>query len=285
VQNKEILEQAKIPVFEWTGRLVRSVSLVCDYATYVAKKNLSKTGEESPIRSRGQQNVQQAQKIFSQARAQGRSYILEHEVKQILADFGVDTTLGIVCETAQQATDAANEIGYPVVMKMVSNEVVHKSDIGGVAVGLEDQEVVEQTFRSMESIFTKTWPIEKLTGISVQEMVSGEEVIIGAVRDPQFGQLLMVGLGGVLVEVVKDVAYRLAPISEDEALEMLMELKGHKLLQGYRGSPGVNMPSLCKTIAGVSTVLSELPEISEMDLNPIFANQDRVVVADARVFI
>ena len=210
---------------------------------------------------------------------------MEYEVKRILADFGVDITQEIICETAQQATDAAKRIGYPVVMKMVSNEVIHKSDIGGVAVGLQDQESVEQTFRSMEAIFKKTWAIEKLTGISVQEMVSGEEVIIGAVKDPQFGQMLMVGMGGVFVEVFRDVAYRLAPISDDEALEMLMELKGRKLLQGYRGSQGVNMPSLCKTIAGVSNVLYELPEVSEMDLNPVFANQDRVVVADARILI
>ena len=285
VQNKEILEQARIPVFEWTGRLVRSASLVCDYAAYVAKKNISGTGGESLMTLPAQQKVQQAQQIFTQAREQGRSYILEYEVKRILADFGVDITKEIICETAQQAMDAANKIGYPVVMKMVSNEVVHKSDIGGVAVGLKDQEIVKQTFDSMESIFTKTWPIEKLTGISVQEMVSGEEVIIGAVKDPQFGQMLMVGMGGVFVEIFKDVAYRLAPISEDEALEMLMELKGYKLLQGYRGSEGVNMPSMCKTIAGVSNVLNELPEINEMDLNPIFANQDRVVVADARIFI
>ncbi len=197
----------------------------------------------------------------------------------------MDATQEIICETAQQATDAAKKIGYPVVMKIVSNEVVHKSDIGGVAVGLKDQEAVEQTFHSMESKFTKTWPIEKLTGISVQEMVSGVEVIVGAVKDPQFGQMLMVGMGGVFVEVFEDVAYRLAPIGEDEALEMLMELKGRKLLQGYRGSQGIDMPSLCKTIAGVSNVLNELPEIREMDLNPIFANPNRVVVADARIFI
>ena len=135
-----------------------------------------------------QQKVQQAQQIFAQAREQGRSYILEYEVKRILADFGVDITKEIICETAQQAMDAANKIGYPVVMKIVSNEVVHKSDIGGVAVGLKDQEIVKQTFDSMESIFTKTWSIEKLTGISVQEMVSGEEVIIGAVNDPSLGR-------------------------------------------------------------------------------------------------
>jgi acetyltransferase len=284
-RNKEILEQAKIPVFESTGRLVRSASLVCDYATYVEKRNKSGTGKESLTTLPSGEKAQQAEQIFAQAREQDRRYILEYEVKRILADFGVDTTREIICETAQQATDAAKEIGYPVVMKMVSDAVVHKSDIGGVAVGLKDQAAVEQTFHSMQSIFKKNWPIEKLTGISLQEMVSGEEVIIGAVKDPQFGQMLMVGMGGVFVEVFEDVAYRLAPVSEDEALEMLMQLKGHKLLQGYRGSQGVDMPSLCKTIARVSNVLTQLPEITEMDLNPIFANQDRVVVADARMFI
>ena len=170
-------------------------------------------------------------------------------------------------------------------MKMVSDEVVHKSDIGGVAVGLEDEETVRRTFHAMESGFKESWPIEKLQGLSVQEMVSGEEVIIGGIQDPQFGQMLMVGMGGVFVEVFQDVAYRLAPISEAEALEMLMELEGHELLTGYRGSQGVNMPALCKTIVGVSNVLNDLPEIREMDLNPVFANQDRVVVADARIFI
>ena len=282
VRNKEILEQAKIPVFDSTGRLVRSASLVCDYAAYVTQESMSGTAEGSVMPLPGQQKAQQ---IFAKAREQGRSYILEYEVKRILADSGVDITREIICETAEQATDAANKIGYPVVMKIVSDEVVHKSDIGGVAVDVKDQAAVEQTFNSMQSIFTKTWPIEKLTGISVQEMASGEEVIIGAVKDPQFGQMLMVGMGGVFVEVFEDVAYRLAPINEDEALQMLMELKGYKLLQGYRGSQGVNLPALCKTIAGVSNILNGLPEIREMDLNPIFANQDRVVVADARVFI
>ena len=223
--------------------------------------------------------------ILSTARKENRSYVLEHEVKEMLKEYNLDVTKEKVCKNVDEAIEAANAIGYPLVLKVVSPDVVHKSDSGGVKVGIKGDDELKKSFDEMLASYNAQFPPETLKGISVQEMVSGEEVIIGAVKDPQFGHMLMVGIGGVFVEVFKDVAYRLAPVDKQEAKEMLSELKGYKLLTGYRGKQPVNIEKLCQALVDVSRALDELPEIKEMDLNPILVNDKRAVVADGRIFI
>ncbi len=224
-------------------------------------------------------------KILSVAKEEKRSYVLEHEVKEMLKEYNLDVTKEKVCKNVEEALGAAKTVGYPLVLKVVSPDVVHKSDSGGVKVGIKDDDALKEAFAEMLTAYNSQFPPESLKGISVQEMVQGEEVIIGAVNDPQFGQMLMVGMGGVFVEIFKDVAYRLAPIDKREAEEMLKELKGYKLLTGYRGKAPVNIEALCQALVDVSRALSELPEIKEMDLNPILVSDKRAVVADGRIFI
>jgi acyl-CoA synthetase (NDP forming) len=230
-------------------------------------------------------NIEKVKGILAQAKEENRAYVLEHEVKEMLAEYDLDVTREQLCKTIDEAIEAANTIGYPVVLKIVSPDVVHKSDSGGVAVGIADDDALRKAYGKMISTYNAQFSAETLKGISVQEMVSGEEVIIGAVKDPQFGHMLMVGIGGVFVEVFKDVAYRLAPIDAREAEEMLKELKGYKMLTGYRGKDPVNIEKLCQSLVNVSRALEALPEIKEMDLNPIFVSDKRAVVADGRIFI
>ncbi|MBI5374007.1 MAG: acetate--CoA ligase family protein [Candidatus Schekmanbacteria bacterium] len=228
---------------------------------------------------------ERARRIFSTAREEKRSYVLEYEVKEILKGYDIDVTKEVVCKTVDEAVQVAKNIGFPIVLKIVSTEVVHKSDSGGVKLGIKSEEELKAEFDKMLALYSGKFSAEALKGISVQEMVSGEEVIIGVLKDSQFGHMMMVGMGGVFVEVFKDVAYRLAPITEAEAMEMLKELKGFRLLDGYRGRKPANVKSLCETLSRVSTALEELPEIKEMDLNPVFVNDKRAVIADGRIFI
>ncbi|RMF94918.1 MAG: acetyl-CoA synthetase [Candidatus Schekmanbacteria bacterium] len=228
---------------------------------------------------------EKAKRIFSGAREENRSYVLEYEVKEILKGYEIDVTKEVICKTTDEALQAASSIGYPLVLKIVSTEVVHKSDSGGVKVGIKNENELKDEFNKMLNRYNEKYSSKGLKGISVQEMVSGEEVIIGVLNDKQFGHMMMVGMGGIFVEIFKDVAYRLAPIEEDEAMEMLKELKAYKLLTGYRGRKPANVEALCKTISKISKALDEIPEVKEMDLNPVFVNDQRAVVADGRIFI
>ena len=230
-------------------------------------------------------SADKVRKIFQIAKDEKRSYVLENEVKDMLKEYNVDVTKEKVCKTVEEALAFTKEIGYPIVLKIVSPDVVHKSDSGGVKVGIKDDDDLKKEFQLMLDNYHKQFQAESLKGISVQEMVAGQEVIIGAVKDAQFGHMLMVGTGGVFVEIFKDVSYRLAPIDKSEAADMLKELKGYKLLTGFRGSKPVNIDALCESIANVSKALSELPEIKEMDLNPILVSDKRAVVVDGRIFI
>ncbi len=226
-----------------------------------------------------------AKKILQKAKDENRSYVLENEVKELLTGYNLDVTKEKVCRHVDEAIGFAKTIGYPLVLKIVSPDVIHKSDSGGVKIGIKDDNELKKEFEQMLSTYHAQFSPESLKGISVQEMVGGQEVIIGAVKDPQFGHMMMVGSGGVFVEVFKDVAYRLSPIDKQEAEDMLKELKGYKLLTGYRGSPPVNVDALCESIVNVSLTLSDFPEIKEMDLNPILVNDKRAVVVDGRIFI
>lgn len=218
-------------------------------------------------------------------RAAGRTYVLEPEVKAILGSYGIDITREMLCSTVLEAQEAASKIGYPVVMKLVSADLVHKSDIGGVSLGIGDPSHLQHAYADMVGAFSRALPHSPPARISVQETVSGQEMIIGAVADEQFGPLMMVGTGGVSVELFKDVTYRLAPLEHREARRAVDELKGAPLLGGYRGRPGANIECFCDTIVRVSLLVAEQPAIKELDLNPVFVGPKRVVVADARAFV
>ncbi len=219
--------------------------------------------------------------IASKAISEGRTYLLEHESKKILIEYGINTTRAFLARKADEAVEIAREIGYPVVMKVLSPMIIHKSDVGGVKLNLENDEAVRSAYKEIESKFKD----KGMIGVSVQKMAKpGIEVIVGVTRDETFGHVLMFGLGGVFVEVFKDVSFRAIPISEDDAEEMIREIKGYSLLKGYRNY-SADLQAIKDILLRVSKIVSENPIIKEMDLNPVFVYPEGYVVVDARIIL
>jgi acetyl-CoA synthetase (ADP-forming) len=171
-------------------------------------------------------------------------------------------------------------------MKIVSPDVIHKFDVGGVMVNLKTSKEVEGAFKKILDNVKKHMPKAKILGITVQEMApESTEVIVGAIKDPQFGQTLMFGLGGIFVEILKDVTFRIAPVSEQEAQEMITEVKAYPLLQGYRGTPPADTDAIKKILLATSKLVMEHPEIKELDLNPVMVYEKGAKTVDARIIL
>jgi acyl-CoA synthetase (NDP forming) len=224
---------------------------------------------------------EQIEDIFVRVRKEGRAFLMEHESKAALEGIGIRTTGSKVARSEQEAVDIFRTLGGPAVLKVLSPEVIHKSDLGGVRLNLETEEEVRRAYREMTASFVDSG----MAGVSVQEMAQqGIEVIIGVAQDPTFGPVLMFGLGGVFVEVLKDVSFRSIPLSEQDALEMIRDVRGSKLLEGYRGH-SADIPGLQRLLLQISQMVVDYPEISEMDLNPVFLYPHGYMVADARIIL
>ena len=227
-----------------------------------------------------------ADKIIEKARKEGRTMLTEIEAKQLLKSAGISVVDTRLATSKEQAVTIAKEIGLPVVMKIASADVVHKSDAGGVKLGLKTAVQVGKAYDDIMKSIKAAFPNAKIEGVSVQTMARpGVEVIIGMSKDAQFGPVLMFGLGGVLVEILKDVAFRIVPLVKRDAKEMIREIKGFPLLQGYRGSDPVDVDNLESMLLKVSEFVDKTPAIKELDLNPIFAYKDGAVAVDARVIL
>ncbi|MEM2943635.1 MAG: acetate--CoA ligase family protein [Methanomassiliicoccales archaeon] len=227
----------------------------------------------------------EAARLIRNVLDEGRTILLEHEAKAVLESYGIPSTKEILCKNVEEAIQAAELIGYPVVMKIVSPQIVHKTEFGGVKLNIRSTEDVKSSFEDMISRIKRTLGNFDFRGVLISETSRGHELIVGSMKDPQFGQMIMLGTGGVNVEVFKDVSYRLAPVDEIDALEMLSELKGKRLLDGYRGMEKANIDAIVSMLINVSHILVDFSEIYEMDLNPVFANSKGVVVADARIIL
>ncbi len=226
------------------------------------------------------------EEIVDAARREGRILLTEVEAKQVLKEAGVNVVDSLLAKSKDDAQRIADELGYPVVLKIVSPDIVHKSDIGGVKLGLADRDAVAAAYEEVISAAKKASPEANVHGVSVQPMAKGGlEIIVGMTKDPQFGPVLMFGLGGVLVEVLKDVAFRIVPLTRRDATQMIHEIKGYPLLEGYRGQEPANVPMIEDTILKVSGFVEQHPEIKELDLNPIFAYKDGLTAVDARVVL
>ena len=224
--------------------------------------------------------------IIASVRASGRTVLGEIESKRILHSLGLPVAMPEVAATGDAAAAAATRIGYPVVLKVLSPAAVHKSDVGGVALNLGSEAEVRAAFGSIRRNLADRSPGARFDGVAVQEMARpGLELIAGITRDERFGPMVMVGLGGVLVEVMKDTALRLAPIGGREAFEMLSELRGAAILRGIRGRPGVDIARIVAMLEKISGFAAMHPEIAEMDLNPVAAYEDDLKVLDARIVL
>jgi acyl-CoA synthetase (NDP forming) len=220
------------------------------------------------------------------ARADGRTLLTEVESKQLLHDAGIRVTQARLVTSADEAVAAAEEIGYPAVLKVVSGDIAHKSDVGGVELGLSNGDDVRAAYERIMAAVKAAAPKANVDGVSVQQMADpGTEVIIGTTTDPQFGPVLAFGLGGIMVEVLKDVAFRIVPLEPRDAKQIVREIKGYPVLEGVRGQAGADVDALESMILQVSSFAEEHPEVAELDLNPVLAYPDGAIAVDARVVL
>jgi len=212
--------------------------------------------------------------------------LTEVESKKLLKEAGIPVIETRLARTKREAISISKEMGFPVVLKIVSPDVVHKSDSGGVRLGLANSAQVGRAYSEIMSSVGQKYPRAAIQGASVQPMASpGVEVIVGMSKDAQFGPVLMFGLGGVLVEVLKDVSFRIVPVTRRDAGEMIREIKGYPLLEGYRGQEAVDIAFLEEIIVKVSQFIEQNAEIKELDLNPILAYKDKAIAVDARIVL
>lgn len=221
--------------------------------------------------------------VLQGARSRGRAALSPLECSRVLRAYGVPLPRDGMARSSSEAADLAADIGFPVVMKIVSEDILHKSEAGGVRVGVADRDQAERAYRTLMHNARAYKAAAVLAGVQVQEQVSrkGVEVIVGAVTDPSFGKVVAFGLGGVLVEVLRDVTFRLAPVGRDEALSMLDGVAAAEILRGVRGAAAVHREALADIIVNLSALASDFPEIREVDLNPVLADADGAIAVDS----
>lgn len=224
--------------------------------------------------------------IISRAKSEGRNVLTEIEAKELLKQAGVSVVDTKLVTSGEEAISISQQFGFPVVLKIVSPDVVHKSDAGGVKLDLKTSKQVGKAYDDILKAIKKQYPEARIQGVAVQKMARpGVEVIIGVSKDAQFGPVIMFGLGGILVEILKDVSFRIVPLTQRDAREMIKEIKGYPLLEGYRGQEPVDVANLEELILKVSNFVEQNPEVEELDLNPVFAYSDGAVAVDARIIL
>ena len=227
-----------------------------------------------------------AKEILSQAQEAKRNHLLEPEAKAFIASYGAVVTNEKVATSPEDAVKAAGEIGFPIVAKIVSPDILHKTEAKCVKINLGTPEEVKGAFQEIMANAKAYNANARIEGVLLAHMVSGgEEVIIGLTTDPTFGKVVMFGLGGIWVEVMKDVSFRVVPLSRLDARDMIEEIKGYPLLTGIRGKAGKDIDALCDLLVQVSKLAQENERIAEMDLNPVFVLERGAIVADARIIL
>jgi acetyl-CoA synthetase (ADP-forming) len=231
--------------------------------------------------------TERIKKIISQARKENRTFLLEPEAKTIMKELSIPTSEFKVASNPEEAKKIGEELGYPVAMKIVSPQVVHKTDAGGVKLNLNSASEVKDAFKTIKENVQDKNSSAKIKGMLIEPMAKpSTEIIVGVTRDPTFGPALMFGLGGIFVEILKDVSFRIAPITKDDALEMIHEIKALPMLQGFRGGPNVDLSLIVDVLLKISNFCVNFQEdIQEIDLNPIFAYDNKLLTVDARIIL
>ena len=280
------LREARIPVYAFSEAAAEAWARLVAYGELRMRSQMPTLWDSSKRHQLlGEGDIRQAEEVFARVRAEGRRVLLSSEVLEVLAAFGIPGAPTRLARTAREAAAIAEEFGYPVALKIASPDILHKSDIGGVRLGLADAGAVQRAFREIVDAAAAHVPDAFLYGVEVQKMLArGHEVFVGGMRDPTFGPLLVVGMGGVFVNLLEDVAYRLVePLTERDVEEIFRETRLYRLLRGFRGEPPADLASLHRIVARVAELLRELPDVFELDLNPVFASPDGAWVVDAKL--
>ncbi|MGB8953668.1 MAG: acetate--CoA ligase family protein [Candidatus Aminicenantales bacterium] len=276
----DILEENRIPAYRFPESAARVLSEMTHFTEW---RRRSKTRVK-----KFRVNKPKAREIIARVREEQRSCLLEHEAYEVLRAYGFPVIESLLTGTENQAVRAASKIGYPVVLKISSPDVLHKFDYGGVKLNLKNGNEVRKAYREILRNVLSKKPRARITGILIEEMaVQGKEVILGINRDPQFGPILMFGLGGIYVEALEDVSFRLAPIRELSAEHMITKTKTHKILEGFRGGPVYDIRAISDCLKRLSQLVIDFEEIKEMDLNPliVYEKGKGCAIVDARIIL
>ncbi len=268
----KILQDGGVPCFALPGEAARAMTALVRY-------NEIRNREIGEVQAFNDVDKAAGTKILDEAKAAGKSSLSAEAVYSILEAYKIPVADWRMAATADEAEKAAAEIGYPVVIKADAESIVHKSDMGGVAVDLADGAAVKAAIEKMQQNFSA----DDLRFFIQKYLPGGLELIMGAKAEEGLGHAVMFGLGGIYVEIMKDVVFNLTPVSSGEAKEMLASIKGSALLEGVRGQKGVDQAKLIEIIQRLSQLLTDLPAIQEMDLNPLMAFEDKVFAVDARI--
>ena len=225
--------------------------------------------------------------LFANLEKAKREVLYPEEAEKVLRTYGINTAKSFFCRNdVEEVLRSSEEIGFPVALKLISQDILHKSDAGCVALNLGNREEVRAAYHGILENAERAKRDALIEGFLVQEMVhKGHEVIVGLATDPTFGKIILFGLGGIFVEILKDVAIRMVPIAKADAQDMIEEIKGYKVLQGARGKEPANLQLLREILLGVSRLGNEIEQIREMDLNPVFVSSSRATVADSRILV
>ncbi len=276
-----IWTKARLPHYSFPEEAARAMGAMARYAASIQPAS-------QEVKCFTDVDREALKNLLVRVRMTGRRHLLEPEAHELFRDYGFQVAPFHWAHSPEEAAWAAESLGYPVALKIVSPEVIHKFDVGGVRLNLNDPKEVSQAYREVLAAVAAAQPQADLQGALVQKMAAkGRETILGMTRDPQFGPLLMFGLGGTYVEIFKDVIFRVAPISEHWAEKMIRDLKGFQIFTGYRGEPPADLGAIAQCLERLSQLVLDFPEIKELDINPlmVFPEGQGAAVLDARVFI
>ncbi len=279
-ESLRILKENGIPVFASSER-----TAFCLGAMAKAGERILGGKDETSMVREGERN-REAAGILSSLKKKGVQNLLETEARAILQAYNISVPRADLVKSAEEAVQAADVMGYPVALKIVSRKIVHKSDVGGVKINVKSADDVRRAFEEVVANALKVAAKDEIEGLLVTPMAkTGQECIIGMTRNPQFGPVVMFGLGGIFVEVLKDVAFRVAPLSPSDAEEMIRQIQGYPLLQGVRGQAPKDTEAIKEILLGISRLAVENPEIQEMDLNPVIVHEKGASIVDARIIM
>ena len=275
-EGRAELHAVGVPAFVFPESAARALAALCTYEEWLARPT-------EPVRPLPVDGAR-ANAVLTRTRADGRVHLRQSEALELFQAYGIPTAVARMARSAGEAATVASEIGFPVVMKVVSPDIDHKSDVGGVLLDIADANAARAAYDAMIRDVGDRVPNATLDGVLVQRMVrDGLEMIVGVSRDRLFGPLVMFGLGGIYVEALRDVVFRVAPLGALDARDMLTGIRGASILAGMRGRPGVDRDALVDVLCRVSQLAIDFPEIEEVDLNPLLAFETGVVAVDARV--
>ncbi len=284
-ESEDYLESSGVPTVEFPERAVRAMHALVHRRRIIARNLLREKEPECGSDICNEKAHEKSKEIFKGVRADGRKLLTLNEAREIFKVLGIPMSRSALAKTEIEVETLGKKVGFPLAMKISSKDILHKTEAGGVLLEIQDEEEAKKAFRKILKNVKAFNPMARIEGVVLDQMVRGPEIIIGVSFDPQFGPMVMFGLGGTLVEVYRDVTFRLIPLTKIDALEMLDEIRGKAAYRGARGMPAADPTELAELLVNISEAVRMLPEIKELDINPLIVTKSGLVAVDARILL